>query len=313
MTPSTRHISSSRGVALVLVLWMLALLSVIAGSLVYSSRTELQIAANLAAQAQAEAIADAGVHKAIYELAGRPANDPERWQGNGLPHDWTFADTRLRITIVDESGRIDLNTAPDSLLRGLFLSIGLPQEQADALADAIIDWRDPDDLRRLHGVEKEDYLAAGRASGPANAKFEAVEELRQVLGMTEDIYRRIEPLVTVHSGQAGVNTTVAGRGVLLALPGALPEIVDPYLEQRRATLAQNLPPPPLQIGQGLSASATGTTFTILVEVFLSDNTRFFREAVVRLSGNPKEPFAILAWRAPLQSSIDTVATAIDKP
>ena len=60
--------AAQSGIALVMVLWMLALLSVIAGSLVFSSRTEMLMAGNTAALAQAEASADAGVYMAIHEL-----------------------------------------------------------------------------------------------------------------------------------------------------------------------------------------------------------------------------------------------------
>jgi general secretion pathway protein K len=285
------------GIALVVVLWVLALLSVIAGSLVFSSRTEVLMAGNLAALAQAEALADAGVYKAVYELA-RPPTDLLRWQGNGLPHRWNFEGAELRVTILDESAKLDLNAAPTVLLKGLFRVLGVEEPDADALADAVADWRDADDLRSLHGAEKADYAAAGRDYGPANAPFETIEELRQVLGMSDDLFRKLEPLVTVYSQQSGINNAVAPREVLLALPGAIPEQVDIFLEQRRILLGQGLPAPPFPGGQGLSAGAIGSVFSIQVEAVLSDNVRFFREAVVRLTGQPKEPMTVLAWRAP---------------
>ena len=200
------------GIALVLVLWMLALLSVIAGSLVFSSRTEVLMAGNLASLAQAEALADAGVYKAIHELA-RPQTDLQRWKGDGLTHLWNFQGAELRVTILDESAKVDLNAAPTVLLKGLFRALGVAESDADALADAVADWRDADDLRSLHGAEKADYAAAGRDYGPANAPFETIEELRQVLGMSDDLFRKLEPLVTVYSRQPGINTARgAARG-----------------------------------------------------------------------------------------------------
>lgn len=297
------------GIALVVVLWMLALLSVIAGSLVFSSRTDLLIAGNFAAQASAEAAADAGVYKAIHELTTRPPTDPESWRGDGATHQWAFADALLEITIFDESAKIDINTAPDALLQGLFRSLGRSEMEAENLADAVLDWRDPDDLRRLHGAEKEDYAAAGRTYGPANANFEAIEELRQVLGIDEQLYLQLEPLVTVHSGQPGVNSSIASRQVLLALPGATPELVDPYLELRRVALEQRLQVPMFSGVQGFQAGASGSTYTIQVRSILSDNTRFFREAVVQFGGNQfggnlfgsNSPVTVLAWRTPLVS------------
>lgn len=296
---TSRIRTRQNGVALVIVLWMLALLAVIAGSLVFSARTELAIAGNLASAARAEAAADAGVYKAIHELTSAPPGDPLAWHGDGKPHAWDFGDARLAIAIVDESARIDLNTANEALLRGLFVSLGLAPEEAEALTDAIADWRDADDLRRLHGAEQEDYAAAGRPSGPANANFTAVEELRQVLGFTDELYRRLEPLVTVYSGQGGINSAVASRQVLLALPGVAPEQVDAFLDQRRAALEQGLPAPIFPPAQAFAAGSLNAVVAVQVEAVLGDNTRFFREAVIRLTGNAREPAAILAWRAPM--------------
>ena len=291
------RLRAQSGVALVLVLWMLALLSVIAGNLVFSSRTAVLVAGNLYSRAKAEAAADAGVHKAIQELL-RPQADLERWKGDGRTHLWNFQDASLRVTILDESAKIDLNAAPTGLLKGLFRELGEAEPDATALADAVADWRDADDLRSLHGAEKADYAAAGRDYGPANAPFETIEELRQVLGMNDELFRRLEPFVTVYSRQAGINSAVAQREVLLALPGATPEQVDFFLEQRRILLEQGLPVPVFPAAQGLASGAIGLVFSIQVEVVLSDNARFSREAVVRLTGNVREPVAVLAWRAP---------------
>lgn len=288
------------GIALVLVLWVLALLTVIAGSLVFSSRTEILVAGNVAALAQAEALADAGVHRAIFELA-RPPADLTRWKGDGTEYAWQHGGGELRITIRDESAKVDLNAAPPLLLKGLFRAAGLGEAEADALGDAVADWRDPDDLRGANGAERSDYAAAGRSYGPANMPFETTEELRLVLGMSDALYRRIESLVTVHSRLAGINAAVAPREVLLALPGATPQMVDAFIEQRLALLAQGLPAPPFPAAQGLAANATGSTYGIQVRVVLGNNARFFREAVVRMTANVYEPATILAWRAPTGS------------
>ena len=290
-------IRTQSGIALVLVLWMLALLSLIAGNLVFSSRTTVLVAGNLQSQAKVEALADAGVYKAIHELV-RPQTDSQRWRGDGLTHLWYFQGAALRVTILDESAKVDLNATPTVLLKGLFRALGVAEVDADALADAVSDWRDADDLRSLHGAEKADYAAAGRNYGPANAPFETIEELRQVLGMNDVLFRKLERLVTVHSQRAGINSAVAPREVLLALPGATPEQVDFFLGQRLVLLDQGLPSPAFPGAQGLAASAIGSVFSIQVEVLLSDNVRFFREAVVRLTGNAKEPVVVLAWRAP---------------
>lgn len=290
--------STQNGVALILVLWMLALLTVIANSMVASMRSEVQVAANLVSSARAEAAADAGVFKAILALS-IPGADPQQWQGNDLAHDWAFGDARMSITIVDEGGKIDLNAAPETLLASMFRSVGMDTDSADGLADAISDWRDADDLRHPHGAEREEYVAAGMESGPRNGKFESIEELRQVLGMSNDVFQRVAPLITVNSGQPGVDSSVAPRGVLMALPGVTPDQVDAYVAQRQTALAQGLPVSGAPFAQGSPGRRLGDTFTIQVHAVLGENTaHFFREAVVKINRNPKEPVVFLAWRSP---------------
>jgi general secretion pathway protein K len=289
-------LTPQHGVALIIVLWMLALLTVIANSMMFSLQSEIQVAGNQLAAARVEAAADAAVYKAIRELT-RPITDTQRWQGNGLTHDWSFGDVAMRVTILDEAGKIDINTAPENLLSSMFRSLGGDEGMANSLADTIADWRDPDDLRRLHGAEKEDYIAAGKDFVPRNVNFEAIDELRLVLGMSEELYWRVVPLVTVHSGQTGVASAVASRAVLLALPDATVDQVDAYVARRDSLLAQGLPVPAATFAQTSATQPIGNAFSIQVDAIFGDNTRFLREAVVFTAAlNPKMPVVILAWR-----------------
>lgn len=283
------------GIALVIVLWAVALLSAIAGSLAFVTRTEAQATSNFYQLAQAEALADAGVYKAIFEMTRRGTSDTGgRWRADGLRRLWRFEGALLAITITDESGKIDLNYASRPLLTSLFASAG--SSVPAALADAVIDWRDADNMRSRLGAEKEDYLSAGRRSGPANAPFAAIEELCLVLGVTNDLYQKIAPAITVHGRQPGLNAAVATREALLAIPGATPDIVDSYLARRQNSLAQGHPPPPFPIAYDFPGTAVDNTFSILVETSFNDKMRIIREAVVRLEGGGKHLPAILAWR-----------------
>lgn len=284
-----------KGIALVLVLWILSLLTIIASSFVFSTRTDTVLTANLVGQARAEALADAGVQRAIYGLL-KPITDPAlRWQGNGRVHLWEYEGEIIRITLRSESAKIDINTANPELMKGLLRSAGLDGQALDRLLDALQDWRDADDLRRLNGAEKDDYAAAGKTYVPANSNFQTIDEMRLVLGMTDAIFRQIKGHITVYSGQAGINSTIASREVLLALPGVDPSSVDAYIASRNLPPGQILPIFPQ--AQAFSAG-DGNVLSIVSDVKLSDNSRFIREAVVRVEQKPKQPVAFLAWRSP---------------
>ncbi len=297
-----------KGVALIIVLWMITLLSLIASSFIYAMRTEVTIVGNSTARTKAAVAADAGVQRAIYELF-KPVNTADRWNGDAVPHDWTFGDSTVTVTMQDESGKIDINTASDLLLKGLLTTQGVAEEDAVALVDAIADWRDSDNLKRLHGAEEAEYTAAGLTYKPANAPFLALEELKLVLGMTPDLYQRLAPHITIYSRLPGVNAQIATRAVLLAIPNVTAEQVDTYIQQRDEARQNGLPIPLFVAGAAYSSVGSGFINRVRAEAKMADGNSFIREAVVQRQGNPKRPFAFLMWREGRDNSVADAATA----
>ncbi len=157
ITARCRGRDGQRGLALVVVLWVLVLLSLIAASFSRTTRTEINVARNLVDNAKAEALAEAGVYLAILALLDPdPAQRP---RADGTPFEVAFGGAEITVSVQDEGGKIDLNQAPDELLRGLLLAAAwtgpdgeaarLGADEADALVDAIRDFADEDDLHRL--------------------------------------------------------------------------------------------------------------------------------------------------------------------
>ena len=145
-------------------------------------------------------------------------------------HVWEDSGARIAASATDESGKIDLNTAPDTLLKGLLQTAGgLDADSAARLVDAIGDWKDADELRRPNGAEAPEYQAAGLELHAGELVFETVPELQRVLGMSPALYAKLADSLTVYSRLAGINPAFASRATLLAVPGATAEIVDTYL------------------------------------------------------------------------------------
>ncbi len=284
-----------RGIALILVLWVIALLAVIAGSFVYGARNTALIAGNMVSIAKSRALADAGVHRGLYELA-KPANDAERWKGDGRAHVFSLQDAEIRLVMRDESAKIDINTTNDALFKGLLLSSGLGEEQANQILDAILDWRDADELTRPQGAERDRYEAMGLPYIPANAPFRTVDELQRVIGITPGVYRKLAGALTVFSRQVGINSTTAPRQVLLALPNVTEGDVDAYLAQRQEMLAAGQVPLPFPLAAGFETGATTQVYNLRSIAKASDGTQFIREAVVKVAQDPKRPFNVLLWQ-----------------
>ncbi|HVR93349.1 MAG TPA: hypothetical protein VHI75_05860 [Casimicrobiaceae bacterium] len=282
------------GIALILVLWLTILLTVIGGSFAYGMRNEALAARNSLSLAQARALADGAIYRTVFELM-RPRTLADLWSADGTIHVWDENGSRIAVRALDESGKIDLNTAPDGLIKSLLQTAAeLDADTAGRLVDVIGDWKDVDDLRRPNGAEAPDYQAAGLNYKPANAPFESVAELQRVLGMTPAVYGRIADSLTVHSRMAGINPAFASRTVLLAVPGATPEIVDTYIAQRRDALAAKLPAPVFP-PTGIVAQ-TVNLWRIRAEVTTADGVTFVREAVIRPIAERRRLLGILEWQ-----------------
>jgi general secretion pathway protein K len=302
-------LTGSGGIALVIVLWGLVLLAVIAAAFTTETRTEITLARNLVENAKAKALADAGVHAAMVGLHHREVE--KRWRADGTVYSIASSEGEVGIVIADEAGKIDINRAPDELIAGLFMAVGLADAAAAGLAAAIADFRDPDDEPHIGGAEEPEYRAAGLPFGPKNAPFEAVEELHQVAGMTRQLYDLVSPGLTVHSRSKGVDVTVAPEIVLLALPGVDPAAVEALAEQRKARAGEGetglgrmsgaerggarvttLP----GLGRQYAARSRGRVFTIRAEARVRSGAVFVREAVISMTRNIERPFNIHAWR-----------------
>lgn len=216
----------NRGVALLLVLWLVALLVATVGAFALSARTEQLQGQVLARGLQSREAARAGLEHAVSRLM--QADPQRRWVPDGREYQWRFGDADIAVRIVDEQGKVDLDMADANLLAALLRQLGSDPQQAMRVAGAIVDWRDADTLTQPSGgAEAPDYAAAGRDYGPANMPFESVAEVEQVLGMTPALYARLAPLVTVYSGRAMPDPAYAPGQVRAAMgvPAAAPDLV----------------------------------------------------------------------------------------
>ena len=296
------------GIAMVLALWLTILLTAIAGGFAYSMRSEALAARNAVSLAQAQAAADGAVERTAFELM-RPRMAAS-WTFDGQPRTWKDGNASIVANAVDEGARIDINTAPDALIKSLLMNVGgMDDPSSSALVDAIADWRDPESLHRPNGAEAPAYLAANLKYVPSNAPFETVGELSRVLGMTPVIYARIRDAITVYSGQPGINPATAGRSVLLALPGTTPDTIDAFIAARAQALAQGLPVPPFPPAQAFAGGAA-PVWRIHAQATMPDGVTFAREAVLRPSPDPRRPLIALAWLdAPVTPSAPPTALA----
>jgi general secretion pathway protein K len=289
-------LGSNRGIALLSVLWITGLLAVMAASFVATSRTEARLARNQLENAKAQALADGGVQRAVLGLLEL---EPERvWRADGSVYHLDLGEGDVQITIRDEDGKIDINEGSPELLAGLLVALDLEPDAAETMAERIVDFRDDDSDPEPQGAEDPAYLAAGLPEGAADRPFVSESELLRVLGMTEALYRRIRPHVTVHSGSDGVDPTRATKAVLEALPGMTPQVIESLM----TVGPDDDPLDAIEDDEVLEQidlywlPSREAVFTIRAEARTEGGGRFVREAVIELDGSPEQPYLVYAWR-----------------
>lgn len=112
----------ARGAALVLVLWLIALLTAVIGAFALSARVEHMQQRVIGDDAIGQEYARAGLEYALHRLQPR-ASQPA-WVADGRRYRWTFDTRRIDLTILDENGKINLNLADVSLLSAFLRAMG---------------------------------------------------------------------------------------------------------------------------------------------------------------------------------------------
>ena len=287
--------SRRRGVALLIVLWILVLLSIVSGTLALLANAEVMEARTLFDGTRARAAAVGGLHRAVFEL--RNPNRETRWVPDGRNYEFELGDATVQLSIVDETGKLDLNSAEEQTLRRLFETQGLEPQRAAQVTDAVLDWRDPDELVRPNGAELPEYESAGLAYGPRNGALATVEELQQVLGVSYRLYEAVEPAITVFSGRNQINAAFAPPEALATLPQMEAAEVRDFVEQREQQSGQGRQPLTLPDGTSVMPQRGGLTYSITSRATLDNDAWSQVKATVRLGTDRLgQPFRIVRWR-----------------
>jgi general secretion pathway protein K len=278
--------AAEQGAALLIVLWMLLILSLLAAAFLATTRSDLAIARNEVESAKARELADAGVSRAVLALVD--GNPQRRWRADGTRYVWRFGGGTVALRIVAETGKIDLNAAPEAVLLSLFRHAGAGEDASARLAEEAV-------ARRVPAPQ---IVTAGGplTIDPGEPGFAAIEDLGALPGMAAPVLHQALPLVTVYSGAPTVDPATAPREVLLALPGASEADVDQFIAARDAQAAGAGPAlaPPSSLAPYLAA-ATPRALTITADARTDTGGRFVREALVLLNDPQGRPFVVKRW------------------
>jgi len=283
---------SNKGLALIVVLWVITLLTIMASSFALTIQRESAIISGIKEKAVAQALAEAGINYATLMLLS--ADSERNWKSNNSLYELTYMGKKIRILIADESGKISINYVDKQQLQQLLGFVQVEDAIADSLSDAIIDWRDKDDEMAANGAEKQQYIDAGFKYLPRNDLFNSVEELQMVMGMIPEIYQQLENMISVYTKKPEINSATASRAVLLTHPDATEALVDEYLQQRAESQRnkQEVTAPSWSSG----ARASSSVYMIISEAMIAQDITETTMAIIR-KGKAKNglPFEVLKW------------------
>ncbi|MDM8561346.1 hypothetical protein [Candidatus Parabeggiatoa sp. HSG14] len=251
-----KNFDSQQGAILIIVLWFIAIITVMVAALASETRLSAKIVFHNKMALQTwndtlQALHSAQMELLINRMPDPPGEEKEiplserkdkryRFDGRVL-NDLAYPVPKtVTIRIYDHAGRINIgNLHKYYKPMGQLLEKRIGKEDLEklsALKYALIDWTDPDELKRANGAEKEYYEELATPYKPRNRQLETVEELLLIKGFDE-VFKdvEIETVFTVYGRHTrkGVNPNLATREALLLLPGLDEETVDTILVKRR--------------------------------------------------------------------------------
>lgn len=241
------------GMALLTVLLLVAVMAAVCVLLLDDVRFAVRRTTNVEQQAEMQSYAGIAEGLVRQRLSAMVASSADRTplvpQWNGLPQDYELDGARARIVVRDGQACFNLNSLVlgqgEDLLPNpqgeqqfveLGVAIGLPRARMRALAQAITDWMDADQIvSGASGAEDETYFARSQPYRTSGLMLAEVSEIRAIKGVDRDSYERLRPYVCAlpeaRPTRLNINTLSREHAPLLVAIGA------GQLELRQATAA----------------------------------------------------------------------------
>lgn len=234
---------------------MLLLLSALAAAATYITRTNAVLTHQSLVLAQAQAASDAAIVDTISKLSDEQV---DRHPAFGIVRTWNFEGTPVAVTVSNEAGRIDINSAEDQLILAFLQSQEVSRDDAQRLLDELGDWR----------------------------PLESVEELRRIPGWNMQPLDCWMESLTVYTQLPGINTTDAGPAVLAALRWAQTHrLGDRNWIDSAAPIATPI----------LNRSVLGDVLRIVTTATPANGTAIASEWVGRLTGDSRQASLTVRW------------------
>lgn len=243
--------SKRDGFALVAVIWSLGLITLLGMAVMVGARYRTRVSSNYVSVVAAGTAAESAINLGLLTVLAEPSvKFPLQCRMPGGEH--------VLLTVEEEAGKIDLNTASLATLTRFFTALTRNEALGKRIAGRIVEDR----------VSKSKEKKSGLENGPP---FATIMQLDQIDGISPQLFRTALRLVTVRSGRPEPDMDAASPVLRRLL----------NIEQKPTSPARGLP-------------AAGS-ITIRADVRAPDGSRFIREALVSLAEGGR-PYLVREWR-----------------
>ncbi|MCH2340437.1 type II secretion system minor pseudopilin GspK [Pseudomonas sp. NPDC047963] len=286
---------AQRGVALITVLLVVAIVTVICAGMIARQQLSIRGTGNQLQARQAwhyalggEALAQTLLRRDLQlsgEGTGQPAVDHllEAWALPQPAYDLDEGQGQVQIRIEDLAGRFNLNSLvqeqqPNAAALAQFRRLLLRLQITEPYAERLVDWLDSDQQPSgEQGAEDNAYLLLDPPYRTAGNRLEDLSELRLLLGMRDEDFQRLAPYVAALPADTPLNVNTASAIVLSSLAESLsPSAAESLVKARQAApfrdTATFMAQPALsgvQL-QGTNIAVTSQLFQATSEVRLAD-------------------------------------------
>ncbi len=219
-----RKIQPKQGSILIFVLWILIVLTVLAASVGFRSRIQIQLSAMHEREAASlyEYLSAVNVASYLINEDEDPLNDSdlEAWYGHPSAYNDFELSKRIAMTVSDEESKLNLNKVTPEILQNFFeilkeKGVELKADEDD-LVGSIMAWRGVQSLQGKATLGHEHK----------RAKFESIDELRLIQYITPEDYEALKAYFTVYGSIADfflkVNINTVNEWVLEAIIASQP-------------------------------------------------------------------------------------------
>jgi len=236
---------SEKGIVLVLVIIIIAILTIVVGDMIYFTHIDTEISVNTKDEIRARYIAKSGIHvaagtmkvQALEELTdvvttlNQGTDNSEGYWAIYVPF-FPVGEGGVTVTVIDERAKINLNSliSPSSNrvdrqvlteLTELFRLLEVDESKSERFIASLKNWLDAplagsENDQDPQGANGGFYSSLEEPYGIKDGPLDSVLEIRMIDGMDDEFFNKIKDYVTIYPQDKKINFSTAPKVVLMA-------------------------------------------------------------------------------------------------